>query len=288
MIPYDPTSTALLNAGSHETLWQPDASYSLVQIAAECARLAYLSFENDPLDHQSLVNALGKIGYTKLQCFVVPEVQVQLFGAYSAEQQQVIVAFRGMQNLTPVDWMKDMRFTLRGLRGDQQVHSGIDNAWVMTSSLLRRWLSGPLTQGAKLCLTGHGLGGTLAARAALELPCEMLVTLGAPKTGNAAFARAVNTAVPEVHRFVNCCDVVPHAPQDGRYSHVDGIRYIDRHGYLHKGEFTQLMQENDSAQAHNEWLVGLPSAISGRARVMMREMADHAPINYVRALYRAS
>ncbi len=285
MIPYDPSSDALLQPELHEPLFREGVAYTLEQLAAECARLAYLRYDVDATEHLVLTTALSRVAYHELQCFVAPETDTQAFAAYNATSNHVILAFRGTQNNTPRDWVTDMRFALRTLRGPQQVHSGFDEAWRSVAAMIRHWLAVPLTKGAHLCLTGHSLGGALATRASLELPCDTLVTLGAPRAGNAAFADAVSKGVRDVHRFVNCCDVVPHVPPPVGYAHAGEVRYIDRHGLLTKGEVSTLSQEGDQAMARTEWIAGMPSAPPGRTRVLMRELADHAPINYLRALF---
>ncbi len=289
MIAYDPSPEALLQPELHETLLREGASYTRVQLAVEFARLAYLRFDVDASEHMVLAQVLKSVGYDELQCFVARDTDTQAFAAYNASQNQVIVAFRGTQSSAPRDWLMDARFLMRPLRGEIKVHSGFDDAWRSVASMIRPWLAVPLTHGAHLCLCGHSLGAAIATRAALELPCECLVTIGSPRVGNTAFAASVKSGVRELHRFVNCCDVVTHVPPSIppllSYAHAGEAHTIDRHGGLMNGSSNALTQDNDCSRARDEWFAGTPPAPPGKSRVMLRDLADHAPINYLRALF---
>ncbi|KDD71882.1 hypothetical protein H632_c4233p0, partial [Helicosporidium sp. ATCC 50920] len=70
----------------------------------------------------------------------------------------------------------------------------------------------------RVYITGHSLGGALATLAAFDLlnacakarqACEVTVyTFGAPRTGNAAFARAYDELVPDTWHVINSDDTV--------------------------------------------------------------------------------
>lgn len=57
------------------------------------------------------------------------------------------------------------------------------------------------------------------------------------------------------------------------------MRYIDRHGVL-RPDITPTEIETDRAAARSEYLKR-DTWVSGH--VLLRDLADHAPINYVRA-----
>jgi predicted lipase len=219
----------------------------------------------------------------------VPQTHTQAFAAYNASTNHVVVAFRGTQSDSAKDWVTDARFITTSLHAEQKVHSGFLQAWLSVAPMLRHWLATPLTQGATVTVCGHSLGAALATIAALELPCDSLVTLGSPRVGNQAFANRVLSSVREVLRLVNCCDVVTMVPPPialtGGYAHVGEAAYIDRHGMMVQGVVNDIAQEADRNRARGEWLLGQPAALPGKGRVMLRELADHAPINYLRALF---
>ena len=69
-----------------------------------------------------------------------------------------------------------------------------------------------------MTIVGHGASGALATLAALELadagvPVAELVTFGAPRVGNKAFASHFEDSVAfPVHRVTHARDPVPHMP----------------------------------------------------------------------------
>ncbi|KAH7693818.1 Lipase [Aphelenchoides avenae] len=77
--------------------------------------------------------------------------------------------------------------------------------------------------GYELWVTGHSLGGALASIGAgvtakqgiFPSSSIKLYTLGQPRTGDSAYANAINQLVPESHRVVNSRDLVPHVPPYG-------------------------------------------------------------------------
>jgi hypothetical protein len=107
-----------------------------------------------------------------------------------------------------------------------RVHGGFYGAW-RGAGFSRRLLSKvqaaidawPSLEGRRVLLTGHSLGGALAALAAfeikranpaLEITCY---TYGAPKVGNRAFARAYAGAVPDTWGLINLQDPIARIPK---------------------------------------------------------------------------
>lgn len=81
--------------------------------------------------------------------------------------------------------------------------------------------------GVPVTIVGHGASGALATLAALELadagvPVAELVTFGAPRVGNKAFASHFEDSVAfPVHRVTHARDPVPHMPSAASgFSHV--------------------------------------------------------------------
>jgi predicted lipase len=77
-------------------------------------------------------------------------------------------------------------------------------------------------KGTPFLVTGHSLGGALAAVCALDLSLSGLVdssvlklyTFGEPRVGDKLFAAAVDIAVPNAYRVVHWEDIVPHLPPE--------------------------------------------------------------------------
>ena len=69
-------------------------------------------------------------------------------------------------------------------------------------------------------VTGHSLGGSIAALVAIDLVLSgvvsseelQLITYGEPRTGNPDFAKYMDKYVPNSWRLVHSGDIVPHVP----------------------------------------------------------------------------
>jgi hypothetical protein len=89
-------------------------------------------------------------------------------------------------------------------------------------------------------LTGHSLGAALAILAAWRLKqlgyqIAPLYLFGCPKVGGLVFQDAFDKVFPEVYRFVNHNDVVPHLPpKPAPYEHVGQLCYFDQAGQAHE------------------------------------------------------
>lgn len=106
----------------------------------------------------------------------------------------------------------------------------------------------------KLWITGHSLGGALAALAAVSLKCQDfnvagLYTFGQPRVGDWAFIRSAMNRLNQpkpipVKRYANNNDIVPLIPpgfvpwQPTRlYGHFGHFQYFDSGGNLQKNTF---------------------------------------------------
>jgi triacylglycerol lipase len=153
--------------------------------------------------------------------------------AYLAKNDQTcILAFRGTQPNMLRDWLYDLdsRFVPApgGMVG--RVHVGFLNAlnaiWPELWARLRR------ERGARsLWITGHSLGGALAALATARLqftedqPVNGLYTFGQPRVGDPEFCTCFDQGFGNsAFRFVNFHDIVPRVP-------------LRNMGYEHQGKF---------------------------------------------------
>jgi hypothetical protein len=85
-----------------------------------------------------------------------------------------------------------------------------------------------------------------------------------------------------VKRLVNCCDAVTQVPPETPwYVHVGPDSYIDRTGIcVSDPDPADVFKDRSLARAaylvDEAWKVGA---------VLVRDLADHAPINYARAFF---
>lgn len=132
--------------------------------------------------------------------------------------------------------------------------------------------------------TGHSLGAAIATLAANEVknrlptvPVEpKLITFGSPAVGDAAFAASSTGFL--IERHVNCCDLVPRLPPEiTGFVHVGNKIYYDNSGSLDTSPSSQ--QFIDRISARIRFVADYAFDINA---VKCRDLADHAPINYVR------
>lgn len=153
------------------------------------------------------------------------------------------------------------------------MHEGFAKALEQVWTTVEGMLNG---SSSKTIFTGHSLGAALATLAASLRPPAHLCTFGSPRVGNNEFAESLQRV--NARRYADCCDVVAQLPpESAAYTHVGELHYLDRFGNAKVGPnrlavtIDQLLARGDYLQAH-AWK-------SGNAG--LRDLADHAPINYV-------
>lgn len=280
MIPYDPSREALLHPGLRPTLFRDgDADVLTVDaVCAECARLAYVRFENGDAERGILREALERIGASDFSDFDANGTQavaVTLPRAGEAGGRYALLAFRGTEPDRLTDFGADLRVsTDAGPRGGV-VHAGFLRAFRAVEQQIGDWLALHAT-GVRV-FTGHSLGAALATLAAARWPGARLITFGSPRVGDEDFGATVGG---EVTRYVDCCDIVCRVPPETPwYTHVAPSAYIDRDGVL--GAASPEAAAADRAAARVDYLEKFAWRTG---TVLVRDLADHAPINYVRAL----
>ena len=159
------------------------------------------------------------------------------------------------------------------------MHAGFAAATRALRPQIQRWFDDTRPERSKLILTGHSLGAAMATLAATLWRPGWLVTLGSPRVGDADFVATV--AAPITMRIVNCCDAVTEMPPAlGGYTHLTTCTYITRDGVIAESPADALV-DADRRTARLEY----PGKYALRPdAVLFRDVADHAPINYARAV----
>jgi hypothetical protein len=85
----------------------------------------------------------------------------------------------------------------------------------------------------------------------------------------------------EIYRYRDCCDVVARVPvPEMGYVHAGRVRYIDQNGLISTTPSETAIDE-DRVAAESDYLLKYAWKVGN---VGVRDLADHAPINYVWAV----
>jgi hypothetical protein len=147
--------------------------------------------------------------------------QTLAYVGYSTENEEIIVAFRGTNNL--VNWVNDLKF----LKTDQAL-DGIPNALTARGFYkcylaLRNGVYNAVLANIKLNpsftikVIGHSLGGAISSITTLDLTFNAKLspqsyTFGSPRAGDHGFASAYESYVAAFWRLTHDDDPVPHLP----------------------------------------------------------------------------
>ena len=212
------------------------------------------------------------------------------------KEQHIVLVFRGSQQAA--DWSTNFKFRMKqfafintaqdSMPPTGEVHRGFHDAWQSVESNVLWQLQQWWTPDSQLWVTGHSLGGALAALAATSLEYQGfrvsgLYTFGQPRVGDWAFTREVNERMGDrMFRFVNNNDIVPLIPPQvnplnpGRlYGHMGQFRYCGFRGKLHKNSYI--------TQRWGDRLLGF---LAGLKQPGADVVADHMMEFYVRYLQR--
>jgi pimeloyl-ACP methyl ester carboxylesterase len=272
---YHPDRQSLFNPALGPSLFEQVPAPSLACTCAELSRLAYASLDGES---PKLRHALQAGALELLATFSVNGAQafaVRLPGG------QVCIAFRGTQADDPTDLGTDADLRLvEHERIPGRVHAGFARSFLGLMPKLEEFLR-QAAPAAPPVLTGHSLGAALATLAASVFPGCHLITFGSPRVGDARFANG--SLAVETERYVDCSDVVTEVPPAKLlgYAHLGRMRYIDRNGVLHGEQLDPAYVSSDRDAARLHYFTHY-AFVSGN--VAVRDLADHAPANYIRAL----
>jgi hypothetical protein len=193
------------------------------QAALSLASASKLSYERE-----SLVTSVVKTSWGLEDCQFIDISDTQAFIAHSVDV--VLLAFRGTESLG--DWLGNMRL-LSTTRPYGVVHSGFLAAYLIAQGQITSALRVAGASHKRLVLTGHSLGGALAAIFAAEersrFNIRSIYTYGQPRTGKGDFVSLfADEFANRYFRFVNDDDIVPRVPPG--YSHIGRLIHFDAQG----------------------------------------------------------
>jgi triacylglycerol lipase len=167
-----------------------------------------------------------------------------------ANDQRVVLVFRGTEPTSPKDWLTNTKLPLSEALGGR-VHGGFWQDWRDVADLVVEQVQRLRDRNQELWITGHSLGGALSVLAALTLAIQDqcvngVYTFGAPRVGDADFSSSYNSYLQaQTLRLVNHRDMVPRVPPlQWGYQHVGQMIYFNQQGQLQQGsQFWEDMLE---------------------------------------------
>jgi hypothetical protein len=255
------------------------------ELCAWMALLAYCDqFPNFAFDRDTIKQKLGPLGFLPLGFFESKGNErnggthcfVALHDDAVKENKLGVVAFRGTDKDDPADLLDDVEAPLVDWNGKGHVFDGFKDALAEVAMDLF-----PVVQAIdyKLLFTGHSLGAALATLLASVKAPSALYTIGSPRVGDSDLVASLGGV--KSFRYVDCCDIVTQLPPAILgYAHLGNAYYIDRNRKVNQNPSDDFVSA-DRLRAREDYLLQYAWK-SGNVGV--RDLADHAPINYVTAI----
>jgi hypothetical protein len=194
----------------------------------------------------------------------------------------IVLVFRGSQQLA--DWKTNFKIRLRpfSILADKtaiapkgRVHRGFLAAWQSIEKQVVYYLKKWQTPDTRLWITGHSLGGALAAMAAISLDAQGftisgLYTFGQPRIADWQLVKYMNDRLKDrIFRYANNNDVVPLIPPQITpwmptrvYGHMGQFRYFNRRGNMRQRSwFSQQWLDRLLGLLDSLVMAGTPDAI---------------------------
>ncbi len=258
-----------------------------------CAWMAWLSYRdqgtNFAFERVEMESKLRAIGFQTVLFFESADYFkkggthcfLALHEEPAKENTLAVVAFRGTNASDIRDLLDDAKLWLVDWNGKSKVFDGFKKALAEVEPALDNALA-RLPSGCKLLLTGHSLGAAMATLLASKKTPTALYTIGSPRVGDKDFILSLGCV--KSYRYVDCCDVVAQLPPPiAGYEHFGDALYIDCQREIISNPDRDLIS-SDQLRAqfyyafHYAWKPG---------NILLRSLADHAPINYVTAIVAA-
>ncbi len=249
-------------------------------LCVEMARLAYCRAEDFSFNQARIKSELARVGFDAAGFFESRRNQgrgTHCFLAVRQDRQLSVVAFRGTDKDDPTDLADDLDALPVAWDRGGKVHRGFAGALTEVRANVEQALQ---SVQSRVLFTGHSLGAALATLLASVKTPAALYTFGSPLVGDSDFVAALKDV--QNYRYVDCCDIVTRVPPEGfGYRHVGkpyyiaenrSIRFDPGDDFIRKDRMEAFLEYPIKYQAWHKDYVGV------------RELADHAPVNYVSAV----
>ena len=268
-------------------LGQPNSDAAL---CAEISRIAYCEQEDSfAFDRERIEKALTIAGLKAAKYFESTGHDknggfhgfLAVCEAANGADPMAVIAFRGTDKDDPSNLIADGDALFEPWERGGEVHRGFARALAELREGLEKARSGIA---GRILFTGHSLGAAMATllASAWKRPAETgdaLCTIGSPRVGDAEFVVTLDGLAGR--RYVDCTDAVTLVPPEILgYQHFGPAYYIDRSRHITVDPSTEFLLK-DKVAAVAEYVTEYAWRIGN---VDVRELADHAPINYVLAV----
>jgi triacylglycerol lipase len=178
---------------------------------------------------------------------IVPKVKTR--GFVAAGHGATIVAFAGTDPIVLANWLTDFDAHI----GNAQTADGYRIAAAAVADQVKKAISAPALANNKIFVTGHSLGGALAALSAHEIlgkgaEVTAVYTFGMPRAGSPDFAATQYdpSLGSRTYRLVQGQDLVPTvAPAEIGFHHLGRYLHCDRGGRFDAGALAADTRSDD-------------------------------------------
>ncbi|GLJ45801.1 hypothetical protein SUGI_0963840 [Cryptomeria japonica] len=196
-------------------------------------------------------------GFEMIELIVDVRHCLQAFVGIANDLNAIVIAFRGTQENSLQNWVEDLfckklDLNYPGMPG-AMVHYGFYSAYHNTSMRPQIVEAVQMAQqkrdGLTIMITGHSMGGAMAAFCALDLTVHFgivdiqVMTFGQPRIGNSVFATYYSSLVPKTIRVTHEHDMVPHLPPYYTYFPQWTYHHFPREVWLYSIGFGSLAYE---------------------------------------------
>lgn len=283
-IPYSANRDDLYHPCKNAVFFSAGMPTSEAALCAEFSQLSYCRQESSfAFDQDRIRTVLSRIGFVNSQFFENQESNARGSHCFMAvhkdserDKEFAVVAFRGTDADDPTDLGYDADVLFTQWIGGGKVHRGFAQAF---SGLQPTLVPAIRLIGCRILFTGHSLGAAMATLLSSIRKPDFLYLFGSPRVGDPAFVATLDGL--SICRYVDCCDLVTRMPPEVfGYVHIGSPHYIDLNRQIVLNPSSDYI-EADQFRARESYLV---DHAWKTGNLGIRDLADHAPINYVSAI----
>ena len=275
-----PAARRCTTRSGRTTLFQSRHNYSPLQLAVEGARLAYYRVEQSESEKRASPRLWRASAFGGLALFADAATGTEAFAA-RRDDGTTMLSFRGTQPDDVTDLATDLRAnTVAWPESAGRAHAGFAAAARALMPQIQQWMAATSCDPARMIVTGHSLGAALATLAGR---CCVRVFWW-------HWARhqwAMRTSRARWLRRTSCVSwtAVTLSPKCRRRSAATStcMRACTSHASARSSRTRpQPLVDADRQRARLDYLTQYAWRTGS---VLVRDLADHAPINYARAVF---